>query len=204
MRLRATFDQLRPGDVVIQADDADVGPVIVDQAADGGDRVQLVKPRRAVAERALYRDFADEYLVERADIPEPAAPAPVVDVTQLATGEPRRAVDDDGTLSRLALGVPRMTAVYSLETKGFPAPGGRDQDRLPECGDVVLIASGGFWRAAVVTDVGRKNVRIAYTTPGGVRAARGSYLRVFRPHLPMASAYVVTGEIWAQRAIAGE
>jgi len=199
MRTTVDFDHLRPGDVVVEADGVPVGPVVVERAADGRNQMELMKPRRA-AERLLYRDFAREYLVERLDDPAPVAPPDPA--AQLVEGPIRSAVDDDGTLSRLALAVPRVAAVLAPGARQFLPPGGRQLGRAPECGDVVLIASGGFWRAAVVTDIGRKNARVAYATPGGVRTARQSYLRVFRPHVQMTSVYVVTGEAWVQRAIA--
>lgn len=186
MKLHVTFDKLRPGDVLLEADGCNVrqpNPCTVERAADGRKYLELVKPRLITTEFNLYRAFADIYLIER---------APVGNL---------RAADDDGTLSRLALAVPRIE--YATRGPGWAAipPGGRAHGRAPECGDVVLVTSGKFWRAAVVTDVGRKNVRVAFTTPHGVREALRSYLRVMRPYAPIRSVYVVTGEQWAQEAI---
>lgn len=195
MKLEVTFDELRPGDVLLEADGCNVrhsSPHVVERAAEGRDRLELVKPRLITTECNLYRDFADRYLVER----EPAG---------TAKADPA----DQAMLVRLSKYGPRLvstrpTGNLSSRYQLVP-PGRREHGPRPEVGDVVLVDATHYWRPAVVTKVGRVNMRVAYMTPHGIRQLEQGavWVPVLSCQRRIASAYVVTGEEWAQRAIAG-
>lgn len=197
MKLLATFDDLRPGDVLLKVDGLRITnrePVTVERAARGRDRLELVKPHLVTTDHLLYRDFGREYEIER--------PITVA----------RKATDSDRTLALLAeaVQIPAIRDYVPGEHIGdgrdvLRAPGGRTPDASPpERGDVVLAPIGHHWRPAVVIEVGRKRVRVAYATPNGVTNARryGNGLAVMRPQVSLAEVYTVTGEEWAQAAIA--
>jgi hypothetical protein len=195
VKLTATFDDLRSGDVLLEADGCVVsqtGVHVVERAAEGRDRLELVKPRLVSTECNLYRDFACEYLIER----EPAG---------AAKADPT----DRDMLVRLVKYGPRLISNHptgNLSDRYRPVPPGRrEHGARPEVGDVVLVDSVHYWRPAVVTRVGRVNLRVAYMTPHGIKELEQGaiWVAVLSCQRKIADVYVVTGESWAQRAIAG-
>lgn len=188
------------------------GPHVVERAAYGTDRLELVKPARVITECNLYRGFASEYLVERPDVESPQVASVEEPAAPSIRPDARKADSADvTTLRRLVERGPRL---YSRkpwsgtdgDSPDLLPPGRRERGARPEVGDVVLFDSAGYWRPAVVTKVGRVNLRVAYMTPHGLEEVeRGaSWPGVLGCPRRIAEVYVVTGEEWAQRAIAGE
>lgn len=194
MKLEATFDELRPGDVLLEADGCVVrqtGVHVVERAAEGRDRLELVKPRLISTECNLYRGFAERYLVERE-----------------AAGTAKAIPDDMDTLVRLVKYGPRLHSLKPWDDnygERRQPPGRRERGGQPEVGDVVLFDSAEYWRPGVVVKVGRVNLRVAYMTPHGIKELeQGAFWPgVLGCQRKIADVYVVTGEEWAQRAIRG-
>lgn len=194
MKLEATFDDLRPGDVLLEADGCAVrqtGVHVVERAAEGRDRLELVKPRLISTECNLYRGFADRYLIERPD-----------------AGTAKADPADEAMLKRLTRQGPQIRS-WATGPDGYflhsVPPGRREHGARPEVGDVVLVDSTGLWRPAVVIKVGRLNLRVVYATPSAIKAESWRhFLAVLSCQRKITDVYVVTGEEWTQRAIAGE
>jgi hypothetical protein len=190
VKTSVTFDELQPGDVLTEADGMTVGPVTVERAAEGRGYLDLVRPSWMTVLSRLYRGFAETFLIERPDVgtakADPADEAALKRLTQLGPQIRSWATGPDG---------------YFLHSV---PPGRREHGARPEVGDVVLVDSTGLWRPAVVTKVGRLNLRVVYTTPSAIKAESWRrFLAVLGCQRKITDVYVVTGEEWAQRAIAG-
>jgi hypothetical protein len=191
VKLEVTFDQLRPGDVLLEADGVTIGPVTVERAAEGRGYLDLVRPSWMTTLSRMYRGFAEPFLVERPD-----------------AGAAKADPADAATLKRLVQYGPRLdsTRVGDEFIRYHPVPPGRrEHGARPEVGDVVLFDSAGYWRPAVVIKVGRVNLRVVYMTPHGIKELEqgASWPGILGCQRRIADVYVVTGEEWAQQAIAG-
>lgn len=195
MRLAVTFDQLLPGDKLIAVGEWPFRESPEVAARPEGDRVALVNPRGTGAEHNLYRDFGDDYTIERAVEPgPPVAVDPTEDVLiALARANPRQSVA--ATREHGPWGTPGPS-------KWIPkAPGGREHGD-PQPGSVVLFPIRNFWQAGVVLKAGPKRVHIVYVTLTGIAKRKaGLWFTDLRTEAPRGNVYVVGGEHWVGLAL---
>lgn len=182
---RVTHAELAAGDVVV-AMVLDGSPKVLParRIVEGTRRedgaLRMVRPgdNPHDVEWWLYPDQADAWIVER-----PLGQSARVE------GEPT-----DRQLAQLATKVPRWRTTRpngrgSWEPVELHGPKVED----PQVGDVVLVPAGDYYRAAVVTGVGPKRLRVTYTTPHGVKDAqrRGVGIGTTNPYVSRGAAYFV-------------
>jgi hypothetical protein len=167
------FHQLSAGDTIVAIDGHEMGePRTIANAVareDGALRLVRPGPNPHDIEWWLYPANGDTFTVQ-VDL------GPALNV---GTADPSAAL-----LARLATRVPRMRTTQRAGKWGWimipppAAPLAADAS----VGDVVLVAAGEYWRAAVVTAVGPKRYRVAYTTPHAVAHSEHT-LTVTRPYV---------------------
>lgn len=157
-----SMQQLTAGDHIVAMDGNPVDIVVEGtRRADGA--LRMVNPR-GVTEWWLYPDLAETWTVDR---PEP----------------PRMHLDLDfddrdallGAARRVVELVPRIRVRIS-DVDWSVVPLG-DPITDPKVGDVVMFLAFDYYRPGVVTRVGRKRLRIAYTTPHGNLHRQGAMIR---------------------------
>jgi hypothetical protein len=120
------------------------GPEVEGTRRAGDGALRLVNPH-GQSEWWLYPDSGDQWVVERPDPPR-------MTMADLGT-------DSIDEAARRVVGlVPRRKATPQ-----------RDPITDPQVGDVVLIWMQTYYRPGIVARVGRKNLRVTYATPHGVK-----------------------------------
>lgn len=189
--LTLSLDQLAAGDVITGVVLGDKPlPLPKPRTIEGTRRedgaLRMVHPNPdASVEWWLYPDQADAWVVDR-----PAAPSAHID------GEPT-----GWQLAKLATAVPRWrTWTRSANQRGgwssaqtLDPPSRYQLVEDPQVGDIVLTPSGDYYRAAVVTKVGPKRVKVTYTTPHSVEENRryGTGIGTTNPYVSRGSTYAV-------------